>query len=135
MQLRILSALLVLGVPALAAGRELVFSDEFDRAATDTSKWNVVEAVGNAAQKIEGCYTPDGVRVADGSLHLVAAKRSFADRKTGRPCLYSSGRRIPVRVSLRARGIPCPAAARPLLLATAMGPHAPVQRTDYRRNR
>jgi beta-glucanase (GH16 family) len=92
MQLRILSALLVLGVPALAAGREFVFSDEFDGAAIDTSKWNVVEAAGNASQKIEGCYTPDGVQVADGSLHLVAEKRSFADRKTGRPCLYSSGR-------------------------------------------
>lgn len=83
---------LLIAASALASERELVFSDGFAGAAIDASKWTVVDAAGNAGQRIEGCYTPEGVQVSDGSLHLVATKTSFNDRKTGRPCSYRSGR-------------------------------------------
>jgi feruloyl esterase len=90
--MRFATAFFLLNASLFAAGRELVFSDNFDGAAIDTAKWSVVAAPGNAAQKIEGCYAPEGVQVRDGSLRLVAERVNFTDRRTGRPCAFRSGR-------------------------------------------
>jgi feruloyl esterase len=92
MRLRTATVLFLLNVSLCAAARELVFSDDFNGRAIDAEKWNVVTAPGNAAQHIEGCYTPEGVQVRDGALHLLAEKLSFTDRRTGRPCNYRAGR-------------------------------------------
>lgn len=70
---------------AAAVGWELVWSDEFDGTAIDTSKWSFEKnCMGGGNNELQ-CYTdrPENAFVADGKLHIVAKKESFAGQAKG----------------------------------------------------
>ncbi|MBC7773413.1 MAG: glycoside hydrolase family 16 protein [Pyrinomonadaceae bacterium] len=69
---------------ARQAGWQLVWSDEFDGAAIDTTRWNVRNAPGNTNNELQ-YYAPDEVTVSGGMLHLRSQRRNFGGRS------YTSG--------------------------------------------
>lgn len=70
---------------APATGWELVWSDEFDGSAIDTSKWSFEKnCMGGGNNELQ-CYTDrtDNAFVADGKLHIVAKKETFSGQAKG----------------------------------------------------
>jgi beta-glucanase (GH16 family) len=78
------------GVPLAWAGAacaqewQLVWADEFDGAAINSTRWNVRNAPGNTNNELQ-YYSPDEVWVADGTLHLRSQRRNLGGRQ------YTSG--------------------------------------------
>ncbi len=65
--------------PIAADGWQLVWSDEFDGAALDRSKWRPEVSCWGGGNNEKQCYTdrPENIRVAGGKLHLMAREERF----------------------------------------------------------
>lgn len=70
---------------AVALGWELVWSDEFDGSNIDTTKWSFEKNCTGGGNNELQCYTDrsDNAFVANGKLHLVAKKETFAGQAKG----------------------------------------------------
>lgn len=73
------------GMPAICAGRKVIFQDNFDGDSLDRSKWQTntpddgCSLVGNKEQQ---CYTNEQVTVQGGALHLTAVRQSTTGQVT-----------------------------------------------------
>jgi beta-glucanase (GH16 family) len=75
-----IAALLLIVVAASTAQAQtnwrLVWNDEFDGSALDTSKWSAVTNCGDRRNHEQQCYMADDVSVRDGVLTLKSERRN-----------------------------------------------------------
>jgi len=92
-----LAVLLLLSIaPLHALGQQpVIFSEEFNGASLDTSRWMVEKRAGNNAGTPKGelqFYMPDAVSLSGGVLHITASQRETVDSRTQLHLQYVSAR-------------------------------------------
>ena len=82
---------------------QLVWSDEFDGTAVDTSKWNFETGGGGWGNNELEYYQPDNATVANGNLMITAKKESVGGEQYTSARMTTQGKEAPIYGRIEAR--------------------------------